>query len=282
MHMRASQIVVFLLASCAAAQPLARRSFDGASIKKNATCRFGNRPRPTPGRLEFPGASVRELLVTAYGSLQGDPLHRGTIQVVGGRSWIDNERYDVSAKVEGGAPLQERMGPMLIGLLEDRFQLKAHTEPRDMSVYALRLVEGPAKLHSAAEGSCKPIDMENLPGYGDPTHYCGLERSHIENGTILSQSYGITMSELASRALTVYAGNYVVDQTGLNGRFDIHLEFRRSVPQSVNGVEISSGESESGAPTIFTALREVSLKLVPVKAPIDVVVVDQVQRPSEN
>jgi uncharacterized protein (TIGR03435 family) len=73
-----------------------------------------------------------------------------------------------------------------------------------------------------------------------------------------------------------------VDQTGLNGRFDIHLEFRRNETLRVNGILVSSGESESGAPTIFTALHGVGLKLVPGKAPIDVVVIDSTERPSEN
>jgi uncharacterized protein (TIGR03435 family) len=274
--------LIAILVSAALGQPPARRSFDVASIKKNnATCR-GGRPRPSPGRLDFACVSVRELLVLSYGSLQGDPLHVGTIQVLGGPSWIDNERYDLSAKAEGRVPLQEMIGPMLIGLLEDRFHLKAHTEPRDMQVFALRLIEGPSKLRSTQEGSCKPIDMEDLPKSGDPTRYCGLESSHVEDGTVIADWYGVTMTELASRSLTPYAGNYVVDQTGLSGRFDIHLEFRRSVPLRVNGVEVSSGESESGAPTIFTALHGLGLKLVSAKAPIDVVMIDSIERPSEN
>jgi uncharacterized protein (TIGR03435 family) len=171
---------------------------------------------------------------------------------------------------------------MLIALLEDRFHLKAHTEPRDTPVYALRLIEGPSKLRSTQEGSCKPIDLEDLPKSGDQTRYCGSERSHVEGGTVIAEWYGVTMAELASRSLTPYAGNYVLDQTGLNGRFDIHLEFRRNETLRVNGVEVSSGESESGAPTIFTALHGLGLKLVPGKAPIDVVVIDSVERPSEN
>jgi uncharacterized protein (TIGR03435 family) len=123
--------------------------------------------------------------------------------------------------------------------------------------------------------------MEDLPKPGDQTRYCGLDYSHFESGTVIAEWYGLTMAELARR-LPIYAGNYVVDQTGLNGRFDIHLEFRRSAPVRVNGVEVSSGESESGAPTISTALRGLGLKLVPAKAPIDVVVIDSIERPSEN
>src|SRR5579863_10639403 len=106
----ATLIAIFV--SVAAAQPLARRSFDVASIKKNNTTCRGGRPRQLPGRLDFACVSVRDLLVTAYGTLQGGPLHVGTIRVLGGPGWIDNERYDVSAKAEDRAPLQERLGPM--------------------------------------------------------------------------------------------------------------------------------------------------------------------------
>ena len=219
--------------------------------------------------------------MTTYGSLQGDPLHAGTIRVLGGPGWIDDERYDLSAKAEDRPPLQEMLGPMLLALLEDRFQLKAHTEPRDMQVYALGLAEGPRKLQLTPEDSCKPLDLENPPKRDDPAHYCGLERSHEDGGAYISDWYGVTMAELAGRSLTPYAGNYVVDQTGLNGRFDIHLEFRRNDTLRVNGVEVSS-DSESGAPTIFTALHALGLKLIPAKAPIDVVVIDRIERPSEN
>jgi uncharacterized protein (TIGR03435 family) len=279
--MRASHIAVFLLANCAAAQPPARRSFDVASIKKNDTCASGGQ-RASPGRLDFSCVPVRALLVKAYGSLRGDAFHLGTIRVLGGPSWIDNERYDVSVKAEGRATLLEMEGPMLIGMLEDRFHLKAHTEPRDTPVYELRLMEGPSKLRPIQEGSCKPLDVEAPPESGDPTHYCGLGHSHQEGRAITQELYGVTMAELANRYLLIYAGEYVVDRTGLSGRFDMRLEFQRSVPLRVNGVEASSGEVEPGAPTIFTALHGFGLKLVSAKAPIDVVVVDEIQRPSEN
>lgn len=279
--MRASHVAMFLLVSGAAAQPLARQSFEVASIRKNGTC-AGVQRRTSPGRLDLSCFSVRELLMLSYGSLQGDPFRAAVIRVLGGPGWIDDEHYDVSAKAAGPALRQEMVGPMLIGLLKDRLHLKAHTEPRDTPVYELKLTGGPSKLRSTREGSCKPVDMEDLPKSGDHTRYCGLGGFHVESGTVIADWYGVTMAELASRALSIYAGEYVVDHTGLDGRFDIHLEFRRAEGLRVNGVEVSSGESDSAAPTIFTALQRLGLKLVPARAPIDVVVVDQVQRPSEN
>jgi uncharacterized protein (TIGR03435 family) len=89
------------------------------------------------------------------------------------------------------------------------------------------------------------------------------------------------MAEFTRRTLPIFVGRRVVDQTGI-GRFDFHLEFRRTTAVPVNGVEVQTDQPESTAPTIFTALRRLGLTLVPTKAPIDVVIIDQIERPSDN
>lgn len=284
--------LIAIFASAAAAQAPARRSFEVATIKKNLDCRRVQR-RPSPGRLEFACISLRELLVIAYGALQGDPVQAVAIDVLGGPNWIDSERYDLVAKAEDRPSVSEMLGPMLIRLMEDRLHLKAHIEARDTPVFALRLAEGSRSFASpivkgsesiqpAAEGSCKVINLEDPPRTGDQTRNCGFGRSREEAGTQINDLYGNTMAEFAKRVLPIYAGRRVVDQTGLMGRFDIHLEFRSDVPVRVNGVEVAKGEEESTAPTIFTALQRLGLQLTSTKAPIDVVVIDSVERPSEN
>ncbi len=280
--MRRLLLTAFLLATGAAAQTPARTTFEVATIKRNPDCQRGQR-RPSPGRLDFNCVSVRELLVLAYSALSGDVVNIGTLRVLGGPSWIDNERYDISAKADGRPPVPQMVGPMLIALLEDRLQLKTHSEPRDTPVFALTLAEGPRKLQPAAEGSCMPLDLENLAARDTTARYCGFGPSRIEAGTVIADWYGITMGELASRVLPIQVGRLVVDRTGLAGRFDIHLEFRHSGTVRVNGVEVPTDEPESAAPTIFAALQQrLGLKLTPATAPIDVVVIDRIERPSEN
>jgi uncharacterized protein (TIGR03435 family) len=93
--------------------------------------------------------------------------------------------------------------------------------------------------------------------------------------------YGITMRQFAARVLPPQVGRLVIDRTGLAERFDLHLEFRPA-PVRVNGVTVEQGEPESGGPDIFEALRNVGLKLAPAKAPVDVIVVDHLERPAEN
>jgi uncharacterized protein (TIGR03435 family) len=99
-------------------------------------------------------------------------------------------------------------------------------------------------------------------------NYLGFGRDHDEGGIVIAEWYGITMAELASRGLTMYAGDYVVDRTGLSSRFDIRLEFRRTEPLGVNGADVPSDESKSRAPTIFTALHGFGLNLFRQRPPL--------------
>jgi uncharacterized protein (TIGR03435 family) len=265
--MRPFLVLAFALSALAA-------SFEVATIKRNPDCRASQR-WPSPGRIDFVCVSARELLVISYGAvLQGDAMVTVAPRIEGAPGWVDSERYDLSAKAEGRPSVYEMVGPMLIALLEDRFKLKAHTEPRETAVYALTVAEGAPKLKPAPEGSCKPLDLENLSRRDEQTRYCGHGPSRVENGSVIADWYGITIKELAARVLPIQVGRLVVDRTGLDGRFDIHLEFRRA--------ETQAGEV-SAAPLIFGALeRQLGLKLTATKAPVDVVVVDSIERPSEN
>jgi uncharacterized protein (TIGR03435 family) len=268
-------LAVLLLAVSASAA-----SFDVATIKRNPDCHNGQR-RPSAGRVDFTCVSVRELLVLAYGALQGDAMHIGSARVLGGPAWIDNERYDLAAKAEGRPPVQQMVGQMLLELLRDRLRLKAHTEPRDTPVYALT-AEGPRTFQPAAEGSCKPLDLENLSKRDPEVRYCGHGPSRVTAGTVIADWHGITMAELAGRVLPVQAGRLVVDRTGLPGRFELHLEYRSFTTTLVNGAPVRSEDPESTAPNIFGALQRVGLRLTPTTAPIDVVVIDSIERPLEN
>jgi uncharacterized protein (TIGR03435 family) len=101
--------------------------------------------------------------------------------------------------------------------------------------------------------------------------------------------YGVTMAEFVSRFLTSYARRPVVDNTGLKGRFDLHLEFDPRPAQGsarLNGGELPpqlDNPTESSDYSIFTAVRkQLGLKLTPGKSPLDAIVIDRVERPSEN
>jgi len=276
-----------------------RPAFEVASVKLNSNCGVGGGvPAGTsPGRLNTTCATLRGLIRMAYGAFAGGSVRPRVAEVLGGPGWLDSDHYEISAKAEGDPPRALMMGPMLQTLLEDRFKVRVHTEFRDTPVYALTVAKGDPKLRPSKEGSCAPMDLTNLPGRvarpGEPIpKYCGTPYAHGYGLNMISDGYGMTMAEFAGRMLSGFLDRPVVDKTGLTGRYDIHLEFVRGDGPSgsarVNGVYSpdllgdTSGAEASG-PSIFTAMREqLGLRLVPDKSPLEVIVVDNAERPSGN
>jgi uncharacterized protein (TIGR03435 family) len=282
MFARAAAILVFAGILCA--QTPQRPTFEVATIKANPNCTPSGGPPPSAGRLDIKCTTLRELIRGAYGIFAGEKIASRMLDVVGGPSWLDSDHFDLSAKSEGAAGIQKMVGAMLQSLLEDRFQLKVHVEPREKPVYFLTVAKVATKLTPAKEGSCVPFDLNNLPKPGDPPRsLCGMPRTSFKNGLISSDVFGASMEELAGRMLANVVDRPVIDKTGLTGRFDIHLEFARDMSaMMLNGNAMPPAPNDSAGPSIFTAIQQLGLKLSPDKAPIDVIVVDSAQKPSEN
>jgi uncharacterized protein (TIGR03435 family) len=271
------------------AQPAQRPSFEVASIKPSpANCSPGRSSGATPGRIEMSCVTVRNLIRGAYGGLAGDQLAARMMDVAGGPAWLDTDHFDISAKADGPARAAEMIGPMLQALLEERFQLKMHLEPRETSVYALTVAKGGPKLTPAKEGSCVPLDLNNPELWRTArVTPCGLPRMASKSGMTTLDAPGTTMEELAGRVLPSTTNRPVVDKTGLTGRYDVHLEFSREMPPgrvTLDGVpQPAQPTGEAAGPSIFTALQDqLGLKLSSDKAPINVIVVDSVQKPAAN
>jgi len=288
------RLVAAAAALAALACGQARRSFDVASVKPHINCEAGSgRPAIAPGKLDLQCVSLRALIRIAYGGmLAGGSIAARQLEVLGGPGWLDGDRYDVSAKAEGRPSIDETVGTMLQVLLEERFQVKVHKEPRDTAVYLLTVARDGPKLQPAKEGSCVPFDLGNLgpPKPGEPMpKYCGAPSGRIGKGGFkMSDSYGITMAEFAARLVSSEVDREVVDRTGLTGRFDVHIEFVPDPsmwgPATANGVPLPSpAASDNPGPNIFAALQaQLGLKLTPGKAPLDVIVVDHAEKPSAN
>ena len=283
MFARAAALILF--AGLLSAQPPQRPSFEVATVKASPNC-VQQRMEPTPGRLDLRCVTLRSLIEGAYGALAGGKVASQQLKVVGGPAWLDSDKFDISAKAEGSSDFAEMVGFMLPGLLEERFQLKLHKEPRETPVYALTVGKGALKLPPTKEGSCMPLDLKKLPKPGEPQpNFCGMPRMMFKNGAFSGEVMGATMEEFAGRFLMNQVGRPVLDKTGLTGRFDIHLEFAREMPPGamLNGAPMPAPPpNDSGAPSIFTAIQQLGLKLTADKAPIDVIVVDSAQKPSEN
>ncbi len=206
------------------------------------------------------------------------------MQVLGGPGWIDSDRYDIVAKAERNPPPSQLYGPMLRALLEGRFKLKVHSETKEAPVYFLTVAKGGLKLQPAKEGSCNSTDINRpQPAPGQPRpRVCGSQMTSPD-GTF--DMYSATMESLSVQ-LGIRLDRDVIDKTGIAGKFDIHLEASRAdlVPRALAGGEVRQGvATDATGPSIFTALQQqLGLKLESAKGPVEVLVIDQIEKPSEN
>jgi uncharacterized protein (TIGR03435 family) len=208
-----------------------------------------------------------------------DPLLNDTPQpnstferIRGGPAWVRSDRYTLDATAEGTRDAKLLLGPMLQSLLTDRFQLKTRREVEEVAMYALTVAKSGLKLKPMEGGGCIPYDPNNRPTSFFPPGaklICGLVQN---TGTVLDAG-GVGLGRLAT-VLSGILDRHVIDKTGLIGVFNIHLEFAR---------DDSLPPDAAGGPSIFTALpQQLGLKLEQAKGPREHIVIDHVERPSEN
>lgn len=240
-----------------------RPQFDVASIKPNHSGNPIMQFQPGPeGNFTASNCSLRLLIRYAY-DMQ-------PFQLVGGPGWVTSDRYDIAAKAAGNPPLPG-LQAMLQRLLEDRFQLKYHSETREADGYAL-VVSKPGKLRESEPGDCPP------PSSG-PHPPCGGLRNSPGN----TFGYKLTSADLAG-SLAFFLRRFVVDRTGLTGKYDVELEWMPDPdPSSALPPDVDRPSVATDRPSIFTALQEqLGLKLEATKGPLRVLVIDHIERPTEN
>jgi uncharacterized protein (TIGR03435 family) len=182
--------------------------------------------------------------------------------------------------------MEQMMGPMLQALLEDRFQLKTHREARELPVYTLTVAKSGLKVQALKE-DCAPLDMSVMmappaPGQKAP-NFCGSSRMHRNGQTMILDLHATSMSDLANR-FSASLDRAVIDKTGVEGIFDLHLEF--GLDETTPGFPPARGgpaaSDDAPGPSIFTAVQELGLRLEPSKGPVEFLVIDRVERPSGN
>jgi uncharacterized protein (TIGR03435 family) len=191
--------------------------------------------------------------------------------------WARSDRFDIQAKVDPSdiAELPKldatQRSLMLQSLLADRFKLVTRHEVREQPVYALVIAKNGLKFTKSKSDDTNPGGIEEGHGNKRP------DAIHMSRGHLTAQS--ISMSNLEVM-LTQITGRTVLDKTGLKGNYDVTLNWAPDdgQPTLLNGVP-----QEETRPSIFTALQEqLGLKLESQKAPVEVLVIDHVERPSEN
>jgi uncharacterized protein (TIGR03435 family) len=255
-------IFAAILARGLAQSSQASKEFDVASVKPSAPDEH-NRARMQilpGGGIRLLGVPLRMLIMQAYDVK--------VFQISGGPDWIRTERWDILAKADGveGRLTFAQQQPMLQALLADRFQFKVHKETKEMPVYALVVGKNGSKLALSA-------------GTGDEQQF------RTGNGSLSVKNDGVaSLADWLSRQL----GRTVIDKTDLKGKYDYALTWN---PDPGEGGSESFGlppegprpHVETDGPSIFTALQEqLGLRLVSQKGPVEMVVIDSVQRPSAN
>jgi uncharacterized protein (TIGR03435 family) len=288
-----SRMLAALLSTAVVAAPVlaqtdTRPAFAVATVKHNRTGDAARSMRLQPGgRIVITNQPLRQLITFAY-SLQPQ-------QLTGGPSWLDTDRFDITAQAEGNISPTPPGGPpgpaqlMMQRLLAERFGLVVHTESRELPVYALTVARRDGQLGpqiKPADRDCValmtqapggvPVQAPRLP---DGRPGCGVMRNNV-TGKVMAG--GTTMAMLASTMLTGPAGRIVVDQTGLTGAYDFDLEFAMD-PAPGATLPPDAATAVSDRPSLFTALEEqLGLKLQATRAPITVTVIDRVTPPTAN
>jgi uncharacterized protein (TIGR03435 family) len=245
-------------------------TFEVTSIRMNRSGDLRAGALFHPGRFTARAATINLVIALAYNVY---PL-----RIFGAPSWVNSERYDIEAKESDGMAEELRNFPpekvgekqalLLQSLLADRFGLRVSHQTKELPVYALVVAKGGPKFQEAK------------PDYKGPDLPWGPGQFTLRNSPMA------TLVAIMSNQMH----RMVVDQTGLKGNYDLTVEWRKDqnmlgMPREPVG-DTRGPEApppDSSGPSFFTALQEqLGLKLESTKAPVDVIVIDHIERPTEN
>jgi uncharacterized protein (TIGR03435 family) len=273
---RPSLVALLLVAGSVLLVAQEKPAFEVVSIKRVDELRQGGGGRTMPD-----GSSVMTNRPVATFIMAASPER--AVDVVGLPAWTRDERYDVTVKPPAGST-REQIAQMWRTMFADRMKLVAHVEQRERDVYSLVLVRADGKLGPELKpssldcsppppGTAPPSPPTGPPSRKDALNRCGMM---MQAGGIFSG--GMRLDNLAS-SLSGMAGGNVENHTGLVGFYSVNLTFS---PTRGRGVP-AGADSNDDAPDFFTALREqLGLKVEHEKKMMPVLVVDHIERPSEN
>lgn len=264
-------------------------AFDVASVKRVALLGSRGINVQPGGRFTAPSSTVRQLISAAYG-LPG-------VQIVGGPAWIENDHFEVMGTTRADVSAEDARA-MLRALLADRFRLTTHLETRELPVYVLNMARDDRKPGSQLRPSgpeCAPMKGP-MRGVAAPSFVaappppppgarpilmldneprtCPSMAARMNGGGHWSMR-SETLAQLAQR-IAAELGRPVTDRTGLEGPYDFDLTF-------ASDAAVVAVAGPTDAPGLMTALRDqLGLRLASARAPVDVLVIDRVETPTEN
>jgi len=248
-HLRSLAIASALftaVTSCLAQQPV--KSFEVTSVRQNRSgLEHDNGVDIHGSRITGTNLSLRTLILEAYGVLD--------FQIVGGPDWLSSARFDIQATTDGQPISDAELGPMLQRLLADRFHLVVRHATRQFKEYVLVVARNGPRLQETV---------------GAPANSMSGVNQRATEGTAKMIGSGVPMSALAYRIAEQppFRGHVVVDKTGLHGFYDFTLAWE-------------AGDNADAS--LITSLDEqLGLKLLYEKTPVEVLVVDRAEMPSDN
>jgi uncharacterized protein (TIGR03435 family) len=231
--------------------------FEVATIKLSPPDEPGKAFTLRGGNFVTVNTTLSDLMTFAY------KLHPR--QITGGPAWLSTEKYDLNAKPEPeGLPSADQAKIMVQKLLTDRFRLAFHRDQKEIPVYALVVGKSGPKLTPSVDQDARPGLFFSRPGVLPARSATMADFAHVMQSAVLDRP--------------------VVDQTGLSGRYDFILKWTPDPFQfSGMGIKAPPPAADAADPDLFTAIQQqLGLKLESVKAPVEVLVIDHVEKPSEN
>jgi uncharacterized protein (TIGR03435 family) len=280
-----STFILFACASTLGAQSQSQTNVAGpatvfefavATIKPDKSASGSMRAHSTPDGYTITNASVQTLIQLAFGIQD--------YQILGAPDWFTSEHFDIEAKMDPAvADAFQKLSPderkpkrlqMLQAVLIDRLNLKIHRETRELPIYSLVIAKNGPKLQETKRDPATP-DVPVGRGGASVTTGTG-------NGPITLTVLHCPSADLAS-VFVPYAGRTVVNKTGLTSVYDFTLQFTPDDNSGVPTRTVGPSVPEPIAPSIFNAVQEqLGLKLESGKGPVEVTVIDHVERPSGN
>jgi uncharacterized protein (TIGR03435 family) len=284
--MKATLVAFAVIAFGTAGGAQAPLEFEVASIKRNTTNTFASsRPSPASGQVSISNAPIQTFILRAF------PLETLPALVIGLPEWAESERYDVVAKGKPQATPGEQQ-QMWRALMTDRLKLQAHYETRERAGYNLVFARSDKRLGPDLQPSSldctkapAPLDLSGQPDSKSVEAMamarCGSLLMMMSSTAQSTMSGGLAMTAVA-RMISGAAGRPVIDRTGLDGTYAIKFRFARDGAMiTPPGIQPPTPTDE--VPSVFTAVQEqLGLKLEPATVQGQVLVIDHIERPTEN
>jgi uncharacterized protein (TIGR03435 family) len=240
----------------------ASKSFDVATIKLNVSGDPGWRlGAPQHGTETIVNLELKKIIASSF---------RIQDSMVEGPAWLDNTHYDIVAKGPDPSGSNPEVWEMMRVLLADRFQLRYHLETKDKPIFALTVARSGAKLQKPEDGRCGEAIKSGKP--------CS---------SINFLPFGVGIVNMPVGALTAALGRFlqdrpVVDKTGLTEKYDVAVTWMPTGMKPEDLEQIPK-ELRPDDVSLFDAFeRQAGLKLEAQKGPVQILVVDRIERPSEN